>query len=838
MKKIVALSMLTALVTAFSPLSAAGTHSGHDHSTCETNKVVCHPTSDTLEIDCVLEGSGKVNRKFTPPPFRQFKSTEASAKTSNFDLLMYYFPSSEAVAAFEYAVSIWEKTLHSAVPIRVLAYWSTGLSTGVLAGCSPSGYEINFYGETMENTMYPFALHKKLIYSDDENTYDLSIVINADIENWYYGTDGNTPEDSYDFVTVMLHELAHGLGFMGSGTSKGFIYNKARVYATYDRFLEDQNQNSYDTYENGSSDIQTALRNAIYFNGELATDANGGEPVKLYSPETFTTGSSIYHLDSIYNDDDENALLTHSLDMGRAIHTPGPLVMAMLKDMGWDVTDIDHDVKDIDTDGSTYELTFDVSGEYPVSADDMTVYYRKEADYGVAYSTVSASLLSDDTYTATLTGLEYGNEYRYYIETKDVKNEEERTFKYPAGGGVKPAHFIFGPDTTAPVISDVTENISVWKPFSDSFEVEATVTDNGNMESVVVSWFINGVEQSPVVMTEDEDTKNLYTAEVVLPEDITRSDSVKYCVVATDLASDPNITKSHESEEYLTVQLAEFEVLTDSYSTRFDNADSNAHFILSGMKINRPSEDFEGYSLNTPHPYVTSKNYKAVFDRIITVTNSTEISWDEIVLVEEGTDGIEYPSYYFYDYAVVEVSTDNGDTWDYLIPGYDSRESDIWLDNWNSWVEDGENLEPHSYYFASPSEYESRSIHLVNDGGLEEGDQVILRFRMYSDGYVYGWGWSIANFKVNYNAATTSSLTGAVAENDLIIAPNPVRDIFSIRQEGSYKLEIYTLTGRLVKSLDAEGYQQVDISELQNGVYMLRVIGSGKDVQVQKLIKK
>lgn len=32
----------------------------------------------------------------------------------------------------------------------------------------------------------------------------------------YFGTDGNTPANQYDFVTVFMHELTHGLGFTSS----------------------------------------------------------------------------------------------------------------------------------------------------------------------------------------------------------------------------------------------------------------------------------------------------------------------------------------------------------------------------------------------------------------------------------------------------------------------------------------------------------------------------------------------------------------------------------------------------------------------------------------------
>jgi hypothetical protein len=37
---------------------------------------------------------------------------------------------------------------------------------------------------------------------------------NSDVP-WYFGVDGAVPQDQYDFATVMLHEMHHGLGFSG-----------------------------------------------------------------------------------------------------------------------------------------------------------------------------------------------------------------------------------------------------------------------------------------------------------------------------------------------------------------------------------------------------------------------------------------------------------------------------------------------------------------------------------------------------------------------------------------------------------------------------------------------
>ena len=55
--------------------------------------------------------------------------------------------------------------------------------------------------------------------------------------SWYYGLDGNAPASSIDFVTVLLHELGHGLGFstfvsLSSGAKAGGFDD------AYMRFLE------------------------------------------------------------------------------------------------------------------------------------------------------------------------------------------------------------------------------------------------------------------------------------------------------------------------------------------------------------------------------------------------------------------------------------------------------------------------------------------------------------------------------------------------------------------------------------------------------------------------
>jgi hypothetical protein len=45
---------------------------------------------------------------------------------------------------------------------------------------------------------------------------DIIANFNSDCNNWYFGTDGNTPFGEFDLVSVVLHEIGHGLGFSGT----------------------------------------------------------------------------------------------------------------------------------------------------------------------------------------------------------------------------------------------------------------------------------------------------------------------------------------------------------------------------------------------------------------------------------------------------------------------------------------------------------------------------------------------------------------------------------------------------------------------------------------------
>lgn len=245
----------------------------------------------------------------------------------------------EARNAFQYAVDIWASEISSPIPIHIEANWSN-LGSGILGMAGPTNFvELIKDGQ---RSYYPIALASKLNNMDYSQGFaDVQATFNSALPLWYFGTDGNTPISRYDFVSVVLHELGHGLGFIGGFNLSGSSGNWYRPQPfIYDRFTVDGSGNSLiDTslYPNGSSNLGSVLKSdSVYFTGQNAMQAAGGERIKLYAPPIWSEGSSYSHLDELtYYTGSPNALMTPSLDDGEVLHDVGAITRGIFKDMGW-----------------------------------------------------------------------------------------------------------------------------------------------------------------------------------------------------------------------------------------------------------------------------------------------------------------------------------------------------------------------------------------------------------------------------------------------------------------------------------------------------------------------
>jgi len=244
--------------------------------------------------------------------------------------------------AIRFAANVWGTYLDSEVPIRVAVDWEDRMDTRLLASAGPSTLFRDFQGGE-PNTWYPVALAEALAGVGLNDDADPDITVNANsTANWYFGTDGNTPRNQIDLASVMLHELGHGLGFLGSvdtinetQLSIGF----AGRFIVYDLFLETPAGAPLvdaGLFNNPSAELLMAVTsNDLLFTGEEAINRNSGN-VPIYSPSSFDGGSSVSHLDEgAYLPGTENALMTPFLSSGEAVHDPGPVTLGIFFDMGW-----------------------------------------------------------------------------------------------------------------------------------------------------------------------------------------------------------------------------------------------------------------------------------------------------------------------------------------------------------------------------------------------------------------------------------------------------------------------------------------------------------------------
>jgi len=244
---------------------------------------------------------------------------------------------------------------------------------------------------------------------------------------------------------------------------------------------------------------------------------------------------------------------------------------------------------------------------------------------------------------------------------------------------------------------------------------------------------------------------------------------------------------------------------------------------------------FSNPAIHSPHPYSNDANYTYMLTVPIRVAQSSAtVSFDEVVLVEPGESGSEFGDNSFWDYVVVEGSGD-GANWVPLADGYDSNDNTAWNFGSNG----------------TSSMYRPRTIDLLDT--FSWNDTVLLRFRLYSDGYVNGWGWAIDNLVIQDNAVPAPDHTPSASVNLAQNVPNPFNPSttisFSVPNEARVKLQVFDVRGHLVRNLMDEirpaGEQSVVWNGrdergagVASGVYFYRLDTGGKSLQKRMLLIK
>ena len=157
----------------------------------------------------------------------------------------------QRLVAFTHAANIWGANLTSNVAIVINASFqplTCTATSAVLGSAGATRVYRDFTGAPQAATWYSYALANKLfgVEIDPFPGPQINARFNSNLGTpgcltaspWYYGLDSNEPAGAIDFVAVLQHEMAHGLGFQTftSGSSGAFF---SGFPSAWDHFLFD-----------------------------------------------------------------------------------------------------------------------------------------------------------------------------------------------------------------------------------------------------------------------------------------------------------------------------------------------------------------------------------------------------------------------------------------------------------------------------------------------------------------------------------------------------------------------------------------------------------------------
>lgn len=272
-----------------------------------------------------------------------------------------------AQAAFLRAAQTWEALLDSPITITIDASFAA-LSPGVLGAAGTCSFWFVGPGfTTPSGRLIMGSALADAITLAEQNPGDCDIQANfsSSIPSWNFGP-GPPGAGEIDFESVVLHEIGHGLDFMGLMTydngsgpdeCEGVADTACQWYhyastddtpEVWNYFVEDDAGNSIlnttlfpeDSEELGSAavgdfDNDGSRDGNLRWNGTSGVAQNGGSGPELYSPNGFFPGSSFSHLDDGAFNGTIDALMTHAIASGEMQRTVGPVTCGIMEDQLW-----------------------------------------------------------------------------------------------------------------------------------------------------------------------------------------------------------------------------------------------------------------------------------------------------------------------------------------------------------------------------------------------------------------------------------------------------------------------------------------------------------------------
>ncbi|MCU0451807.1 MAG: T9SS type A sorting domain-containing protein [Bernardetiaceae bacterium] len=807
-----------------------------------------------------------------PPPKAYYDRMAALARgrTESAQFIVDYqgFPP-EAQAAFQRAVDIWASLITSPEPIRIRAEWAT-LGDNVLGGARATNWLRSPLLPRFP-VWYPVALFEKITgRNTNGNDPDIVASFNSSNRSWYFGSDGRPASNQYDFTTVVLHEIGHGLGFASSFEITGDTNNQATygfgagIANTFDQFIADQqNRRLTDTvsYNNPSTQLRTAITSAnLFFDSPLARSANANQPPRLYAPRTYERGSSVSHLDTETFNRSVDQLMVHAQSRGESTLDPGPITMGILNDMGWVVSRLDHQpIANSNRPNAATPIRVQLFSDTLRNFNNVVVNLFYSTDRFRTSQTVRMQAGAGGVFTAQIPGAAENRTINYYA----IATLPGGTQLTSPGGAPRYSWYFAanGTDNAAPIISHEAPRFIL--ETETDFAVLTNVRDDLGIDTVLVEYRVNNNPLTTVAALRAEFSGFFSQPAGSFPSigvnslsngngdfaarlnlvGLRDGDMLNYRIIARDRAATPN-QGTLPATGFFQVQVRGFGEVRDQYTNNFNGANAANDFIGTDFRIEQP-RGFETPAIHSDHPYRdgsganSESNYVYLLRFPIRVgANNSAIRFDEIVLVEPGEAGTVFGDFEFWDYVVVEGSNDRGRTWQPLAAGYDSRDRAEWLTAWNRNVRNG-----NSTTEGTAELFRTRNLEIGRV--FRPGEQVLIRFRLFADQSANGWGWAIDNLQIQ---TPVLGLDEFLASPEAVrVGPNPSQGRLQVTAEfkkpvPSLGLRITDLLGRIVytEAPTAAGVQyrkEVALPPLAAGLYLLSLDLDGRSVTRQIMVE-
>lgn len=448
----------------------------------------------------------------------------------------------------------------------------------------------DYYLDYSNGSVVPYALANHILDRDlNGSGLEIDTQFNSALDNqngctaglsWYYGFD-SAPDGGTSFLSVVLHEIVHGMGFiglMGSSAHATFSWpdgkegfsllsknlGRAGLSATLDEMTRGQRiiaMTSGDrlTWKGDSANNKTS---------NYSSGVNQNE-IQFYAPSSFDSGSSLSHFDvDLAPDELMEPIYTDTFsDIG--------LSLEVLIDIGWspnpdNLPNYPPEFTEVPTQSTIEDTSFDVELSATDINDDELTYNVSSVSAGLSASVSGATLtvspdenfFGEGSVTASVYDGENTVTTSFSVTVTPVNDEpaisEVADVTFPEGDTASLTISVSDVDNAMNELSvtATTTNTELGMTLSDkeiSFTpdenyfgqgvVTVTVSDGDKQSSLSFNVTITNVNDEPVLLTEPHQT---LTEDTPLTLTLTAvdldGDALTYSILANRLGVSATIT--------------------------------------------------------------------------------------------------------------------------------------------------------------------------------------------------------------------------------------------------------------------------------------------------------